>query len=400
MSYESPVRSHLTDVARRGASTSEQALGAPFLLCDGDGIILSASCGLAAKFGYSTHELRGQSIALFMSSALAHEHQCFFFPQCRACPLRILDVGHAMRPVTLWGRSRRFSGHVAVAPQPQGRYSVEFWKLYEILGNELARHCGGAEWANRLGVFEGSAPKITHASLAALDVACSTEFLALAGPLAAMEQQRRFQKTATRIVARNFYPFVAVHETVGDMMILVAGGLQGNPAPWMLACAAQIQEAVEEFCVLRIAAAAGEVAVVHLDGQVRIFGLPMTTACRMQGLAALSGTGTLQRICVCERFMELLRHSDNEAPVFAKGAAWSEMLQTQSEHHVLKGLPEPVECFMLELVAPAGFSEAAPGVPAEEREAFLHVAACSRRPGETALSAKPTFPMPACSPRK
>lgn len=187
------------------------------------------------------------------------------------------------------------------------------------------------------------APPVLHCiSLLIIDIVNSTETLLELGAMTSYARHERLQTTC-KAVSRDFLHYVSLYESVGDSMLFVCHpgdkAVRRPQCSLLFAFACKLMLASKEVDVpVRMAASYGNVLAVLMDGQPRLFGVPVTKACRLQAVVTpLQGTGACERMTVCADFYAKLEDESLKS------------LDLRKQTRVLKGFGETVDFYSVYL---------------------------------------------------
>lgn len=328
-------------------SEAEDLLAPGWVACDMRGVVQKQSQEIRQLLGRS---VVGRDLRFLMTGALAALHLEHILPAYRRAP------DSADWPRILGEHARR-----------RCRLTDEEGCLVEV---EVTLEMGGPDFlvhifpvshpatfdfnrrrllAHRLGIKSANLPRTDSIPILVVDIVNSTEVLRNGNHLASYFHHATLQNAVKELLMRRYDPLVTLYETVGDSMLFVAHagdtpGLVPRPLCSTLVDFAQdlLQEAARVWVPLRASAAFGELLCAVMDGQVRIFGVPITKACRLQAqVAPAQGTGVYNGIMVCEAFYQKLLSEKQQAQKEAPPA--------DELSFPLKGLGERVRCRCINL---------------------------------------------------
>jgi len=308
---------------------------------------LTESCETTTLIGKS---LVGHFVGLIMTPALAELHRRVFFPayeQSRGRKRAQFEediVQHSLRNSTIvdvMGQSLKAC--LEVETHKRG-FRVAIKSVSAATHNfnnqeVLAARLGVGNVENR--------NVVRRMALLVVDIVHSTEFLEEHGPLASYLRHARVQTIARSLINDIYRPLVKLYECVGDSLFFVSYNSRTE-----LICVTLTRFALDlltavqrEDEYLRAAMTYGDVLAAVMDKQVRLFGAPVTKACRLQNYVLPSKGGLYDDVAVCEDFYRSLRAELLHFPPSVAGA-WGAIMETRLQRANLKGFGESV-CYRI-----------------------------------------------------
>ena len=307
----------------------------------------------------------GRNVCDLMTPALAHLHKNIIFPKYASCRLDSDDAMsaslaiHKMRSVvisTSSGSWLALKTHVDVKCTSDG-YHIRLTKIDILSESSInALFHNHANLATGLRISDKT-HSVLEISILVVDLVNSTEKLKKNGPIVSMQLHSRVQQEARDLMFSSYAPLISLYETVGDSMIFLSwsgaldsynGGRQPRTM-YLTLFAADLYFCVKHVADVRLSASFGSAVCSMIDGQVRLFGLPVTTACRLQGfLSPLQSTDDFGTLNVCGDYYKKLQ-SDVESLPFASHNDWRDVLGCRPEHTRLKGLGDSILCHKISL---------------------------------------------------
>jgi class 3 adenylate cyclase len=295
--------------------------------------------------------LVGHFVGLIMTPALAELHRRVLFPAyersrgSKRAQFEEEIVQHSLRNSTIvdvMGQSLKAC--LEVETHKQG-FRVAIKSVSAATHNfnnqeVLAARLGVGNVENRT--------VVRRMALLVVDIVHSTEFLEEHGPLASYLRHARVQTIARSLINDIYRPLVKLYECVGDSLFFISYNSRTELICVSLArFALDLLTAVQrEDEYLRAAMTYGDVLAAVMDKQVRLFGAPVTKACRLQNYVSPSqGTGRYDDVAVCEDFYRSLRAELSHFPPSVAGA-WGAMLETRLQRANVKGFGESV-CYRI-----------------------------------------------------
>ena len=211
--------------------------------------------------------------------------------------------------------------------------------------------------ALRLSIKDMQQTRRVSMAILVIDIVNSTDVL-INSPHNSYTTHVTLQNVVKRMLIGRYDPLLTLYETVGDSMLFVAlpGGAPALvPRPKCMTvvdfASALMKESTCIGVPIRCSASFGEILCTVMDGQVRLFGVPLTTACRLQSFVTPSqGTGVFSTMMVCENFYQKLLREIKQTPLADEPSA------RELRCH-LKGFREDVVCMCLDIGASFGRQE-------------------------------------------
>ena len=312
---------------------------------DFDGIVVASreASNLARSLGLELET--GQSIFTLMTSTLADYHRRIFpaLASSAVCERDKYDevlASHGCRRIGLpLGSLQVVDAQIDVRLTPAG-FDLRMRRVRKLALQP--RFIDHGALASRLNVREGNAASVQVAILI-VDIINSTEFMLTRGPHASLDVHVRLQREARHLLRSAYAPFISLYETAGDALIIVACSESALFAASVCSdvadFAADLRRETKDFVDLRYAASFGTVVASVIDSHVRLFGPPISIACRLQGhISPLQGTGNFASASVCEAFYLRLENEVSRAPT----SRWTASLPARRQEAHLKGFGERV----------------------------------------------------------
>lgn len=256
------------------------------ILCDTHGTIVSVSDPLLKRLQYDSAILEGQFIGILMSEFMSMMHKKFFIGRFAAAkgvernylenklkalhykrPLLIYDIGGRAAPVSL-----------SIIPK-QDRLSLTFEFITESSDLYYTKIPLTVD-----GVFKENKSDVV---IICMDFVDSTGNLLLSGAPASIFINIQFHKSVIDLIRNKYYPFIYLHEVIGDSFIVALN------ADWTytshLFCATlavvfieDLVKATRHFVSIRAGVAYGKIHYGTIGSTFRFFGFPMNMSSRLE----------------------------------------------------------------------------------------------------------------------
>jgi len=312
------------------------------LLCDKSGRIYKESLEIVIIFGAS---LIGGSVRQLMSPALGDLHKNILFPlyakssgQTKAMYDEHIRLHTRLNSIIFDSFGQPMKANLEVEAVALG-----FRILILSAERNLVHFNDRSILAPRLGITMGEYHTVTKkVAILALDIVNSTEYLQQHGPIKSYNLHLRFQSIARQLTEYNYHPLVLLYEIAGDCLLFIShNSLSEMVAITLMRFTSDLlSEAAMEGIPIRAALAFGDVLMTVMDDQVRIFGSPVTKACRLQSVVSpTQSTGIFENIVVCEDLYDQLQKEIIKLTA-TSNEIWKNTLNVTSQIAELKGFQE------------------------------------------------------------
>jgi class 3 adenylate cyclase len=335
-------------------SIDSNELAPGYLIVDKNGVVASHSPEVTQMLGSSAV---GLDLRAFMSDTLAELHLEVILP------LYFQTVDRSSWDHVIGQHIRRKSSlidtqgnivHIEVTVEVTSiNLSGDYNFLLRVYPNhtprttlDFNRRC---LLAARLRIGGRGGPRKVPVAVLVVDIVNSTEILKASSHNSYLHHVS-MQTAAKELLVGRYNPLVTLYESVGDSMLFVT--LPGNACALiqrpqckiLVNFARDLTKNVSPTGVsIRSSASFGETLCTVMDGQVRLFGMPVTRACRLQAHVAPSqGTGVYDSMMVCEAFYQKLLCELRQTPSKEEPSA-------RELHCHLKGFGEDIVCRCLDI---------------------------------------------------
>lgn len=361
-----------TDLTISELSLDSKELAPGYLIVDKNGVVASHSPEVTQMLGSSAV---GLDLRAFMSETLANLHIAIILPSYSQT-LDRSSWDHVIRQ-----HIRRKSSlidtqgnvvHIEVTVDVNRiNLSGDCNFLLQVYPNHTPRTMLDFNrrglLAARLHIGGRSRPREVPVAILVVDIVNSTEILKASSHNSYVNHVS-MQTAAKELLIGNYNPLVTLYESVGDSMLFVAlpgsvhALVQLPQCKILVDFARDLTRNVSLTGVsIRSSASFGETLCTVMDGQVRLFGMPVTRACRLQAYVAPSqGTGVYDSMMVCEAFYQKLLCELRQTPSEEEPSA-------RELHCHLKGFGEDIVCRCLDI----GRQESRASIPKRSRAIAL-----------------------------
>lgn len=334
------------------STNSEELLAPGWLAVDKKGVVTAQSREIMQMLGSS---VIGLDLRVLMNGALATLHLVQILPSY----FQTLDrsswdhvIGQHIRRKSSLNDTHGNAVDVEVTVEVEPlKFSGDYRFLLRIypIPHAMLDFNRRRLLALRLGLKNKKSPREVSIAILVVDIVNSTEMLK-DGHHVSYFHHVALQTAVKDLLIGVYNPLVTLYETVGDSMLFVT--LPGN-APALVQrpqCKILVDFAIDltkEATLIgvpiRASGSFGEILCTVMDGQVRLFGAPLTKACRLQSHVTPSqGTGVYSSMMVCETFYQMLLCEIRKTPSEEEPSA------RELRYH-LKGFGEDVVCRCLDL---------------------------------------------------
>ena len=319
---------------------------------DADGTIMDVCPEMLTWLGYTREELVGQFMGILMSPFLSHLHSTHLLPlyrqstpDVRARRLAAVCSMTRSRPLIVYTKSQQpvyINLHVGVPDDFPGRLRVFVSPRQDADSHALYTSAMNPSHRDAKENFtESEAPLV----IIAIDFVNATELLMTHGTSNMIDTHVRFHTELVKIIkrfvlvgfcsfvvyslhwisssafanvlGRAFYPYIHIHELVGDSVILVANlewRAHVHNVGSMVASFLTQLAAATSFVESRIGVAMSPMHVGYIDDRLRLFGPAINKAARLENVCSPG------HAVVCETFFTALQTNPLTPPALLTGA--------------------------------------------------------------------------------
>ena len=274
------------------------------ILCDKEGIILNTTRPLLEKLQYNFSTLNGQFIGILMSEFMSMLHKKYYIPMFNRIDgvekNRIenkLKNLHHKRSLIIYDIDRK-AHYVRVSIERLTIYSPYIENLDEfhdpVRYSDFLIHFYFSNETEKLFYTQTptEASKIFKLSeknsvIVMMDFIRSTELLHEKGAVSLIDVSVRFHAAITDLIRNKYYPFVYLHETVGDSFVMALNtdwtyNTEQFCASLAINFASDLVQATRDFIKVRTGIGYGKIHYGTIGSSFSFFGFPMNIAARLE----------------------------------------------------------------------------------------------------------------------
>lgn len=274
------------------------------ILCNKDGNIIGITESLLKRLRYNAKTLEGQFIGILMSDFMSMLHKKYFIHAYHASQgvernkiENKLKALHAKRPLIIYD-IHRMAHIVHVRIEPNDTYFIVWIEFVEE--TEKLFYSDITEKPNELFKLNKS-----DAIIVKTDFVKSTELLHEKGVPALIDTSIKFHTILKNLIRTKYYPFVYLHEVIGDSFVLVLNTDWTYNSEKLCATLAvnfvfDLVQQTRNFVEIRTGIAYGQLYYGFMGSFFHFFGFPMNMAARLENKCAVN------EINMCQNFHKKL----------------------------------------------------------------------------------------------
>lgn len=269
------------------------------ILCDKDGIILHVDDNILELLTYDLNEIVGKFIGILMSPFLSYIHSHIILPKYTKLNFvekKVIDIFISglkiKRPIIIFD-SKSCPVYVnlsvkAFSSLSTYKFQVNFEPIKKIDNSLIYTHELYIKYKTTK--FLATKNKIVVVSI---DFRNSTEYLIKNGTFNAIELYKKFHCDVLKLLKKNYYPYIYIHEIIGDCFVIVSN------IDWALSipkfCASIIMSFLTElykvsynYIGIRVGISYDKIYWGYIDNNLRLFGVPMNISARLENVCVLN----------------------------------------------------------------------------------------------------------------
>jgi len=275
------------------------------IFCDKNGYIISVTESLLHKLKYSAETLEGQFIGILMSDFMAMLHRKFFisaFHTAQGVDKNKLEnklkALHSKRSLIIYDIDK--NSHIVSVSitynDPYFTLVVEFVKESSTLFYSIPNEVSTTFKLNK-----------SDSIIIKTDFIKSTELLQERGIPSLIDISVRFHDTLTKLIRHKYYPFIYLHEVIGDSFIIVLNTDWTYNSETFCGTLAinficDLVQSTRDFVEIRTGIGYGQIYYGALGSSFNFFGFPMNMAARLEQHCSIN------EINICQKFHDKLLH--------------------------------------------------------------------------------------------
>ena len=258
------------------------------ILCNRDGNIIHVTQDLLIKLRYDLKNLEGQFIGILMSDFMSMLHSKYFihmFNNTKGVEKNRLENKlknlHHKRPLIIYDIDKK-AYHVSVsvrkAPSPD-ILEIQF---------EFIHAATNLFYTDALSIPRDSVFRINtkDAIIIMTDFIKSTKLLHDKGVAVLIDTSVRFHAEISNLIRDKYYPFVYMHEMVGDSFVLALNADWTYNTQFCATLAMNFMfdliQKTREFVKIRTGIGYGKIRYGYVGSLIRFFGFPLNMAARLE----------------------------------------------------------------------------------------------------------------------
>lgn len=323
------------------------------IFCDNNGHLIDANKEFREIIGYDLHSVRDKFIGFLMSPFLEYLHRTIYIPQYnksssseRKASMNHLNSRTADRPLIIYDLGETplyvnifFSKEIVNEMKCiRLKINVNMDDNIEFIFSRTLRKPIQNSFA------------LTHQNcvITFIDFIDSTKFLTQEGGFKMANKCSEFYRQVFSLIKLKFYPYIFIHEIVGDCFVLITNADWSYKIPHFcssitLEFLKMLIEETKNIMKLRIGCAYGDIIYGYIGQSLRLFGETMNLAARLEQC------GKENHINVCEKMMNKLLNEPNlikeqtgmieENEVELKGFGKKKIYSIKNDISVIKKFP-------------------------------------------------------------
>lgn len=284
--------------------------------CDSNGIVLEVSDRLARVLDYYPNELVGNFIGMIMSPFISFLHKKILIPKYKKLSVierntvnLVLSGFKYKRPLIIYTKNKKaiyVNLYIGVndfinSNRTSGTTFIVTFDILPEPENSIV-YTPELEITKRTGEFKSTVNKIVIVSI---DFKDSTKLLVDNGNSIMIGLYKNFHNDVIDLIKSKYYPYIYIHEIVGDCFVIVSNidwthNMPKYCASLMVTFIYNLFNLTNKYISIRIGIAYGNLHWGYIDHNLRLFGIPMNMAARLENVCPDNS------ICCDENFFNKL----------------------------------------------------------------------------------------------
>lgn len=282
--------------------------------CDKNGIIFDVSDYFLTISGYKIDELKNKFIGIIMSPFLSYIHSHFILPKyskLNHIEKKSVDVFISgleyKRPMIIFGKNKNIlyvNISIKICTETNCDFIVDFELIKKLDNSLIYTHelkknnqlTAKKKLDNSLMYVEDSSNLSTDFKLTqnkivvvCIDFKNSTQFLVSKGPLETINCYKNFHKDVVRLLKKDYYPYIYIHEIIGDCFVIVSNIDWALTIPKfctsiVMSFLMELYKITNHYIQIRIGVSYEKLYWGYIDNNLRLFGIPMNLASRLENI--------------------------------------------------------------------------------------------------------------------
>lgn len=258
------------------------------IICNTHGLITDISEDLCTLLGYSMEEIIGRFIGVVMNEFMSFLHQYMLIPMYikmtdeeRQYSNKYLETKSAVRPLIIYTKHKK-----AIYTNITIKYENSNFIAAVNIKEQLDNSCIYTSELNppcRTNFVKSNMDMV----IIGIDIKNSTEYLVNKGVIETIKMHTKFHNQLVALIRNEYYPYIYVHEIMGDGFILVLNLEWSYHFPRFCASMAysflvKLHKTVS--VMFRAGIAYGEIHYGYIDNHLRFFGETINRASRYESV--------------------------------------------------------------------------------------------------------------------
>lgn len=265
------------------------------ILCDKDGIILHVDDNILKLLTYDLDEIIGKFIGIIMTPFLSYIHSHIILPKYTKLNLvekKVVDVFISglkiKRPMIIFDSK---SSPVYVNLFVQVFSSLSTYK-FQLNFEPIKKIDNSLIYTHELYIKYKTTKFVTTKNkivIVSIDFRNSTEYLVKNGTVNTIELYKKFHCDVLKLLKNNYYPYIYIHEIIGDCFVIVCNIDWAITIPKF--CASIIMSFLTElykvsykYIGIRVGISYDKIYWGYIDNNLRLFGIPMNISARLENV--------------------------------------------------------------------------------------------------------------------
>lgn len=286
------------------------------IICDKDGLIINISEKLLNLLNYKMIELKNKFIGVIMSPFLSFVHKTIIIPKYKSLNIierKIIDIfisgTNYKRPMMIFDKnSNPINVNLSVRifrtnDQSDFVFQINFEYINKtnnsvIYTREINTAYSAYEQnsiiklsSDNSNYYNAAEFKITKNKIVvvSIDFRNSVEFLVSNGTMKTINIYKKFHNDVIILLKKNYYPYIYIHEIIGDCFIIVSNidwslNMPKFCASLIFSFLTELYMITNEYIETRIGVSYGNLHWGYIDNNLRLFGIPINLASRLESV--------------------------------------------------------------------------------------------------------------------
>jgi len=315
-----------------------------YIQCNKYGIIEDIEKELCTMFEYTVEELLGKFIGIIMNKFMSFLHEYVLIPMYNKMTIdeqydsnEYLKTKGMTRPLIIYTKSKK-PIYVTIEIKYINSTFISFFTIIEHLNN----HC----------IYTSELIPPYHTKfiksdmdmiIIGIDIKNSTEFLMKEGVISSIDMHSQFYNKLITLIRNEYYPYIYIHEIMGDGFILVLNLEWSYHFPRF--CASMTYAFLVELhksvsILFRAGIAYGSLHYGYIDNRLRFFGETINRASRYESVN--SGNSVTTDSSFYQKLLDEVMFTPNivKETTDLKGIGTQEVIHIAYEYDIINKITE------------------------------------------------------------